>query len=72
MCVYVKWRKGTHIANVRSRDKVTEVLKVFNGLVINTSLYGPGEMAQQLRALIALPEVLSSIPSNHMAAHKHL
>ena len=25
-----------------------------------------GEMAQQLRALAALPEVLSSIPSNHL------
>jgi hypothetical protein len=29
-------------------------------------------MAQQLRALTALPEVLSSIPSNHMVAHNHL
>jgi hypothetical protein len=29
-------------------------------------------MAQQLRALIALPEVLSLIPSNHMVAHNHL
>ena len=28
-----------------------------------------GEMAQWLRALAALPEDLSSIPSNHMAAH---
>jgi hypothetical protein len=33
---------------------------------------GAGEMAQQLRALAALPEVLSSIPSNHMVAHNHL
>jgi hypothetical protein len=33
---------------------------------------GVGEMAQQLRALTALPEVLSSIPSNHMVAHSHL
>ena len=31
-----------------------------------------GEMAQQLRAPTALPEVLSSIPSNHMVAHNHL
>jgi hypothetical protein len=31
-----------------------------------------GEMAQWLRALSALPEVLSSIPSNHMVAHNHL
>jgi hypothetical protein len=30
-----------------------------------------GEMAPCLRALTALPEVLSSIPSNHMVAHSH-
>jgi hypothetical protein len=29
-------------------------------------------MAQPLRALTALPEVLSSIPSDHMLAHSHL
>jgi hypothetical protein len=33
---------------------------------------GVGEMAQWLRTLMALPEVLSSIPSNHMVAHNHL
>jgi hypothetical protein len=33
---------------------------------------GAGEMAQRLRALTALPEVLSSIPSNHPVAHNHL
>jgi hypothetical protein len=31
-----------------------------------------GEMAQWLRALTALPKVLSSIPINHMVAHNHL
>jgi hypothetical protein len=31
-----------------------------------------GEMAQRLRALTALLEVLSSIPSNHMVPHNHL
>ena len=31
-----------------------------------------GEKAQWLRALTALLEVLSSIPSNHMVAHNHL
>ena len=30
-----------------------------------------GEMAQQLR-VAALPEVLRSIPTNHMVAHNHL
>jgi hypothetical protein len=29
-------------------------------------------MAQWLRAVAALPEVLSSVPSNHMVAHHHL
>jgi hypothetical protein len=29
-------------------------------------------MAQQLRARTTLPEVLSSIPSNHMVAYNHL
>jgi hypothetical protein len=29
-------------------------------------------MAQWLRALTALPAVLSSNPSNHMVAHNHL
>jgi hypothetical protein len=31
-----------------------------------------GEMAQWLRTLTALPEVLSSNPSNHVVAHNHL
>ena len=30
------------------------------------------EMAQWLRALTVLPEVLSAIPSNHMVAHNYL
>jgi hypothetical protein len=30
------------------------------------------KMAQWLRAPTALPEVLSSIPSNHMVTHNHL
>jgi hypothetical protein len=29
-------------------------------------------MAQRLRVLTALPEVLGSIPSNHIVAHNHL
>jgi hypothetical protein len=31
-------------------------------------MMGTGEMAQWLRALTALPEGLSSIPSNHIVA----
>jgi len=39
---------------------------------IENNVSPAGEMAQWLRALTALPEVLSSIPSNHMVAHDHL
>jgi hypothetical protein len=35
-------------------------------------LSSPGAMAKRLRELTALPEVLSSIPSNYMVAHNHL
>ena len=38
---------------------------------LKTVQFGAGEMAQWLRALTALPEVLSSNPSNHMVAHNH-
>jgi hypothetical protein len=34
--------------------------------------YWTGEIAQWLRALTALPEILSSIPRNHMVAYNHL
>ena len=40
--------------------------------LIKNNMCGPGEMAQQLRALAVLPEDLSSIPSNHMVAHNYL
>jgi hypothetical protein len=40
--------------------------------VSKLSAAGPEEMAQQLRALTALSEVLSSVPSNQIVAHNHL
>jgi hypothetical protein len=39
---------------------------------LNRWRWEAGEMAQWSRALTALPEVLSSIPSNRMVAHSHL
>jgi hypothetical protein len=39
---------------------------------IRAFIMGAGEMAQWLRALTALPKVLSSNFSNHMVAHNHL
>jgi hypothetical protein len=40
--------------------------------LLSKNVVRAGEMAQWLRALSALPEVLSSIPSNYMVAHNHL
>ena len=39
--------------------------------VMKTEGLGAGEKVQGLRTLTFLPEVLSSIPSNHMVAHNH-
>jgi hypothetical protein len=40
--------------------------------ILNYIPHGAGEMAQWLRVLTALAEVLSSILSNHLVAHNHL
>jgi hypothetical protein len=44
----------------------------FPPLLIIKDCCGAGQMAQQVRALSALPKVPSSIPNNHMMAHNHL
>jgi hypothetical protein len=51
----------------------------FSGVLLGAEIYilrkpifWTGEVAQRLRALTVLPEVLSSVPSNHMGAHNHL
>jgi len=41
-------------------------------LFVFLKIFVAREMAQRLRVLTAIPEVLSSIPSNHMVAHNHL
>jgi hypothetical protein len=70
---------GSEKANCGSYSSVGKVLTAeargpeFNPQHSRKKLLpGAGELAQRLRALTALPEVLSSIPSNHMVAHKHL
>jgi hypothetical protein len=56
--------------SVEEMDKTVQGLKVKIESIKKTQ--GAGEMAQWFRALTALTEVLSSIPSNHMVAHNHL
>jgi hypothetical protein len=53
-----------HVVKIQTYSKINKSFKNY--------LFGAREMAQWLRALTALPEVLSSIPSNHMVAHNHL
>ena len=50
---------------------VTQI-KVIKCFVFYKQDTSAGEMAQRLRALTAVPEVLSSIPGNHMVTHNHL
>jgi hypothetical protein len=49
---------------------MTQVCLLFT--IFKTHLKGAGEMAQWLKALASLCQVLSSISSNHMVAHSHL
>jgi polyisoprenoid-binding protein YceI len=53
--------------------KSQQLFEIFPTIARKTfkSRAGIGELAQRLRAQTALPEVLSSIPSNHMVAHNH-
>ena len=43
-----------------------------NNNVEKKEKYQAGEMAQGLREVTVLPEVLSSIPSPHVVNHNHL
>ena len=51
--------------NFKTPDNQDSDLKSYLIKIVNLGL-------KWLRALTALPEVMSSIPSNHMVAHDHL
>jgi hypothetical protein len=48
-----------------------DAIKTPTSCRIKNNKEGGGEMAQRLRAVSDLPEVLSSIPSNHMVTYSH-
>jgi hypothetical protein len=50
----------------------TDFLKHDSFSSFKNDLLGTREMAQRLRALSVLPEVMSLIPRNHMVAYNHL
>jgi hypothetical protein len=54
-------------------DYDPNILKIYeNRYILKQKKKRAGGMAQRLRALTALPKVLSSIPSNYMVAQHHL
>jgi hypothetical protein len=68
-----------NLTELKGRNKSTVTFRDFNisfseflKKQMKKNVRGAGEMAQRLRALTALPEVLSSIPSNYIVAHDHL
>jgi hypothetical protein len=58
-------KRGTLTAAIKELQRIIK-------MYLEKPVLQAGEMTQRLRALTALPEVLSSNPSNHMVAHNHL
>lgn len=52
------------------RESVHHILSQ-NGKALQIKESGAGAMAQQLRALAALPQVPNSIPNTHVMVHYH-
>jgi hypothetical protein len=61
-----------HVNKISQTQKDSHHISLTCGILILKATHWAGEMAQQLRALTALPEVLSSNSSNHMVVHNHL
>ena len=69
----VKYGMWDHMSCKNGRSDVRSSVHVaIHYVLFKNAQHGAGEMAQLLRTLAALPEVLSSIPSNHTVAHNHL
>ena len=63
-----------HSTETRVEEATTTLVPLYRVLssLLGKLSFRAGEMAQQLRAVIDLPEILGSIPSNHMVAHNCL
>ena len=70
------WEPNLHPLKTQQRFSITELsisqAPDISFKKIKIKMNGAREMAQRLRALTTLLEVMSSIPSNHMVAHNHL
>jgi hypothetical protein len=68
-CIYIHAGKLIHCNKIKIGEKKKGKLKERKGRKEGRQA---GEMVQRLRAMTTLPDVLSSIPSNHVVAHNHL
>ena len=73
--MYILFTKNEH-RNTNDWHKCQDWTNLFYLILkyyfLKKCVKGSGEMNQQLRALTALPEDLSSIPSTHMEIHNSL
>jgi hypothetical protein len=62
------------VINIQEKTEMSNVVerKIFINPPFKNIYWGVGEIAQWLRALTVLLEVLSSIPNNHMVAHNYI
>ena len=65
----IKWQQKCFLRNDGLLVLLFGLMVLF---IYQERFLGAGEMAQRVRALTALPEVLSSNPHNHMVAHNGL
>ena len=64
---YILWILSLWMCRQLNRSLARALVGIDSREFIHT-----GEMAQKLRMLSLLLEVLSPVPSNHMVAHNHL
>ena len=68
-----QWASQNDPVNILMLGRIVEMVGRWRGICGQyKDGFWAGEMAQRFKTLTALPEVLSSIPSNHMVAHNHL
>jgi hypothetical protein len=66
-----KWGRKKEGTGIYINEKIMKPVILYTKTFYLKNKTWAGEMAQWLRALTALPEVLSSNPNNHMVAHNH-
>ena len=71
----IKWPTMYKMESQDESRETMEHKRIFQDIITKfcrALIKWAGEMAQWLRALTALPEILSSNPRNHIVAHNHL